>query len=322
MHPDETATSPSPASDAATATPPTPAPEASGAATPTSVVDTRSAPAPDAAPAADEGAAATPRAEPGLSPAECGVRLAALFPALFVAPGAPGPFRPIKLRVHADILARAPGVFSKRVLGIFFSRYTTSNGYLKALAAPGAQRFDLDGQPAGEIAEVHRAAAAEELARRHAIAAERRATQPPRRAAPPQREPGSHAGPPADDAAAQTQARPQRPPRPQRPQHGERPWREQREPQRDMRAPARGGPPQRAPAHHERGPRRDLAPARTAAPPPTPSLPADPAQRERALLLRAFESSPLSKANFCTLKRISEEELDRMLTQAQNERGK
>jgi ProP effector len=52
---------------------------------------------------------------------------------------------------------------------------------------------------------------------------------------------------------------------------------------------------------------------------PTP-LPADPAQRERALLLRAFEASPLSKANFCTLKRISESELDAALTQARAER--
>jgi hypothetical protein len=55
-------------------------------------------------------------------------------------------------------------------------------------------------------------------------------------------------------------------------------------------------------------------------PPTSPALPADPAQRERALLLRAFESSPLSKANFCVLKRISESELDRLLAQAQAER--
>ena len=51
------------------------------------------------------------------------------------------------------------------------------------------------------------------------------------------------------------------------------------------------------------------------------ALPADPAQRERAMLLRAFESSPLSKANFCVLKRISEAELDAALAQARAERG-
>jgi ProP effector len=48
--------------------------------------------------------------------------------------------------------------------------------------------------------------------------------------------------------------------------------------------------------------------------------PADPAQRERAVLLRTFESSSLSKANFCALKRISEAELDASLAQARAER--
>src|SRR5688572_6063876 len=131
MHPDETAAPPPPAPDAA--------PDASStAATP--------ADAPQASAANEDDAVPKP-SEPGLSPAECGARLAELFPALFVAPGAPGPFKPIKLRIHSDILARAPGVFSKRTLGIFFSRYTTSNAYLRALTAPGAQRFDLDGHP-------------------------------------------------------------------------------------------------------------------------------------------------------------------------------
>lgn len=64
-----------------------------------------------------------------------------------------------------------------------------------------------------------------------------------------------------------------------------------------------------------------------AAPPQAPerappaALPTDPAQRERALLLRAFESSTLSKANFCALKRITEAELDAALAQARAERG-
>ncbi len=76
--------------------------------------------------------------------------------------------------------ARA-GVFTKRVLGFFFSRYTTTTPYLKALAhAP--HRFDLDGQPAGDIDDVHRQAAVEEVARRRAIAIEKRAAE--RRAAP------------------------------------------------------------------------------------------------------------------------------------------
>ena len=155
---------------------------------------------------------------PGLAPAACGARLAELFPALFSAAGAPGPVRPIKLRIHADIQARAPGIFSKRALGIFFSRYTTTNAYLKALTlAP--HRFDLDGQAAGEISDEHRQLATEELARRHALAAERRAAQrpAPRRdattrddgAAPgAQREP-----PPAHRPDPRPDARPAAPPR-------------------------------------------------------------------------------------------------------------
>lgn len=56
--------------------------------------------------------------------------------------------------------------------------------------------------------------------------------------------------------------------------------------------------------------------------PPVPErVPQDPAQRERALLLRAFEASPLKKANFCVLKRISEAELDAALVLARQERS-
>jgi ProP effector len=275
-----------------------------------------------AAPAAAEAAAPAtdlaPTAPAGISPADCGARLATLFPALFIAPGAPGPYKPIKLRIHTDIQARAPGEFSKRVLGIFFSRYTTTNAYLKAIVAPGAQRFDLDGAPAGEIAEEHRAAAVEELARRQAIAAERRAMQPARREPPPQRDQAPQPGAPrSGEAAADPRARAAREQRPQRPP------RDDREPRRDTRPP-RGAPQQRPAPHAHRPPRRDDAP-RVHAQAPTPEqaptpLPADPAQRERALLLRAFEASPLSKANFCTLKRISEAELDAALTQARSER--
>ena len=55
--------------------------------------------------------------------------------------------------------------------------------------------------------------------------------------------------------------------------------------------------------------------------PATPAMPTDPAQRERALLLRAFEASPLSKANFCALKRMTEGDLDAQLAQARSERA-
>jgi ProP effector len=280
MHPEETAAA-------------APAPESGHA--PPAPATTSEAPPAVAAGLDDAAPAPAPGPEPSLSPAECGARLAELFPALFVAPGAPGPFKPIKLRIHADILARAPGVFSKRVLGIFFSRYTTSNPYLKALTAPGAQRFDLDGAPVGEIAEEHRAAAVEELARRHAIAAERRAAQRPLpRPAP---------------AAPEALGEPQRPPRDHarpegRPRRDDRP----RPPRQDR--PPRAQPPA---AHPAQRPAASPRPETTA----VAAVPADPAQRERLLLLRAYESSPLSKANFCALKRISEDDLDRLLAEAQ-----
>jgi hypothetical protein len=45
------------------------------------------------------------------------------------------------------------------------------------------------------------------------------------------------------------------------------------------------------------------------------------ARRERAALLRAYESSTLTKANFCVLKRVSEADLDAALAQARQERG-
>ena len=106
-----------------------------------------------------------------MSPAACAERLAVLFPALFGA--AP---QPLKLRIQADIQQRAPGVFSKKALSAFLHRYTTGNAYLKAMqTAP--ERVDLDGQPAGAVAEEHRAAAVAEWQRRRTLQDERRAAE-------------------------------------------------------------------------------------------------------------------------------------------------
>lgn len=284
-----------PATPAATAPPS--APEAASEA-PAEAGEAR--PADDAA----EAAPTVPTA-PDLSPAATGARLAELFPALFVGPEGKGTWRAIKLRIHADIQARAPGQFSKRTLGIFFSRYTTTTPYLKALAASGAQRHDLDGQPAGEIADEHRTAAAEEVARRQAIAAERRAAF---------RKPVPWA--PAAPAADSGEPRPAR----------ERPARDERRAEgphdRPRREEPRRGPASPRPApRHDAPPQRQVRPApRAELPAPAAAAPADPAQRERALLLRSFEASTISKANFCALKRISEAELDAALAQARAER--
>jgi sRNA-binding protein len=269
-----------------------------------------------------------------MSPAECGARLAALFPALF---GPEGPRKPIKLRIQADLQVRAPGVFSKRVLGLFLSRYTTTTAYLRALST-APQRVDLDGQPAGDIAEEHRAAAVVELERRREIvaarrAAERAAARPPRGersagdpgarpagpapregdAAPSDRPPRrARSGPPAERGAG---PRPERRPddrRPERPARGDRDHDRQRQRPADRHT---GQHADRRPSPQAAGQAR--APAAEA-----PLEIADPAQRERAMLLRQFESSPLTKANFCVLKRITEAELDAVLTQARAEQPK
>ena len=269
--------------------------------------ESESAPAPVEA-AVEASAPAAPK--PDLSPEATGARLSTLFPALFVGPDGHGTWKPIKLKIHADIQARAPGQFSKRALGIFFSRYTTTTAYLRALAAPGAQRWDLDGQPAGDIAEEHRSAAAEEVARRQAIVAERRAAQ--REAhLQAQREARKAA---AEQARAQPSGTDERPPRP----HDRRDRRPDDRPA--ARAPQRPARPVAMPPRGEPRPPR-AAPEHAPPPVAAPREDDDPARRERAALLRAFESSTLTKSNFCALKRIDEKTLDEALEAARKERA-
>ena len=326
-------------------------PSAAGDDAPDTVPDQlRELPADAPLEAAEATAPAGPAAAPEVSPAATGVRLAELFPALFsaAAPGAPGPAKPIKLRIHADIQARAPGLFSKRVLGIFFSRFTTTTAYLKALVnAP--QRLDLDGEPAGDISEEHRQLARDELARRQALAAERRAAlRPPRRERPPARDGDAAQGSPPDmqsdgPAGPRPEAPPQRRPenrppgRPSQRPRGDLPRSDTPRPERGAargldRPPRQDERAARPPSLADRGPRaehtaphphaqRDVAAAPMQRVSAAPSLPTDPAQRERAMLLRSFESSPLSKANFCALKGMTEVNLDAALVQAHAERG-
>lgn len=99
---------------------------------------------------------------PDNAQADCAAQLRERFPALFG-----GPLKPLKLRIQADIQERAPNVFTKQALSAFFRRYTGSTGYLIAMTK-SPHRFDLDGNPSGEVSEEHRQAAAEELARRRA----------------------------------------------------------------------------------------------------------------------------------------------------------
>ncbi len=125
--------------------------------------------APQSAP--DAPAKPAPAQPAALEPAAVAALLKQRFPGLFS--GAP---KPIKLHIQADIQARAPGLFTKRVLSAFLHRHTGSTSYLIGLSK-ATQRFDLDGQPCGELTAEHREMAAEELTRRRNLQNERRAQE-------------------------------------------------------------------------------------------------------------------------------------------------
>jgi ProP effector len=328
----ESSTSASPPAAGATATATATAPEAVAATDP---------PPPDAL------VAPAPAREPGLSPAQTATRLAELYPALFG--GVP---KPIKLRIQADIQLRAPGVFTKRVLSFFLSRHTTTTPYLKALVTE-TQRFDLDGQPAGEVAPEHKQAAIDELARRRQIVEERRAAERAARAVRPPRGPRDTRGPgDAPAPAGETLQRApghgdssgsERTPASDGPARTPRPPRDQRRPAREgsaegsrraqpnrPREPHAGTRPSSNSSTEPRGGPRGPGPNRSqdrfqgrpsdSRPSERDWTPTDPAQRDRAALLRAWESTALTKGNFCALKRLSEADFDAQLAQAQQER--
>lgn len=276
--------------------------------------------------AAPAGLAAASRPEPGA--ADTARLLAQHFPALFGA----GVIKPIKLRIQSDIHERAPGVFTKKALSIFLQRYTTATAYLRALVAEGATRSDLDGQPASEIAAEHRDAAGLELERRRAIVearrlagrqearASRQDARPPRPLRPPIPSQQAAMSQPASQATGERAAT--RGTRSVQPGSSDPPDRSAR-PSRPSQAPRRPHKPQPQP-QPERNPARAQGQERMNAPalPPTPEqLAQAEARQQRALLLRSFEQSPLSKANFGALKGLSEAALDALLTVARQERG-
>jgi ProP effector len=135
----------------------------------TEVTDADAAVAEAADASSADAAPAEAGAQPaGQTPAQTAARLAELFPGLFK-----GQPKPLKLRIQVDIQERAPGEFSKTALSAFFRRYTGATSYLIAVSR-GKQRFDLDGQPAGELTDEHRQIALDELTRRRAKQNERR----------------------------------------------------------------------------------------------------------------------------------------------------
>jgi sRNA-binding protein len=183
---------------------------------------------------------------PEMTPSECARQLKDRFPALFAGNVA----KPLKLRIQADIKERAPGVFTKAVMSAFLRRHTGTTAYLIALTK-AEHRFDLDGQPAGEITDEHRQVAQEELDRRRAVHQERRVKEA-------EAERANRDKARAEERAAQTQQR------------------EEQELQEQKR-------------------------------------------RNRAQLLRDFEKTTLTRANFCVLKGLPESDLDRVLEIARKE---
>ncbi|HEY8706678.1 MAG TPA: ProQ/FinO family protein [Burkholderiaceae bacterium] len=121
-----------------------------------------SAPAPASPDPAPASPAPAPASAAPAPTADCTQQLRQLFPALFT-----GAVKPLKLRIQVDIQERAPGTFTKQALSAFFRRHTGSTSYLIAVSK-AAHRFDLDGQPSGEVSAEHRQAALDELARRRA----------------------------------------------------------------------------------------------------------------------------------------------------------
>jgi ProP effector len=81
-------------------------------------------------------------------------RVAALrqaFPGAFRAADDPGPWPPLKVGIHRDILQRAPEFAAPRkLLRRAIARYIADWRY-RAGRVEGAVRVDLDGQPAGTV---------------------------------------------------------------------------------------------------------------------------------------------------------------------------
>lgn len=125
----------------------------------------------DAAEAAATAPVSEAKADGRIDVQAVAAKLKELFPALFT-----GGAKPLKLRIQSDIQQRAPGQFTKAQLSAFLRRYTGGTGYLIALTR-AKSRFDLDGQPAGELSDEHRTAAQEELTRRRGITEARRAEE-------------------------------------------------------------------------------------------------------------------------------------------------
>ena len=80
--------------------------------------------------------------------------------------------KPLALGIHKEILARRPEI-DPAGLRLAMRIHTQSTRYLKELLT-AAVRFDLDGQPSGEVTDEHRKAADDTLKERFRKVAERK----------------------------------------------------------------------------------------------------------------------------------------------------
>jgi len=81
----------------------------------------------------------------------------------------------LAIGIDKQLLTRLPGI-DRKALRITLAMHTNSLRYLKAVAE-ATNRFDLDGQPSGEVTEAHRSHAAELVKERLRKQAEERKRQ-------------------------------------------------------------------------------------------------------------------------------------------------
>lgn len=104
-----------------------------------------------------------PRARQAQPPHPALEKLFELYPGLFGAQ-----FKPLKIGVFDDLLARHPDVFPKEYLKVALGLHARSTAYLESVAA-GQQRHDLDGQPVAPVAPEHVHHAIMEVFRRRQV---------------------------------------------------------------------------------------------------------------------------------------------------------
>src|SRR5215213_5724685 len=77
---------------------------------------------------------------------------------------------PLKVGIYDDLYARLPDDNgTRKAFRRAMAKYTRSFRYLDAVAADCAMRYDIDGQPVGQVSELDRHSASLELYRRTVI---------------------------------------------------------------------------------------------------------------------------------------------------------